>query len=143
MEARVSLLSNRLFASKGVCVCGGRGERGCWSLCGYEVERRLEQSNLFVSQVCLFQMVDWVISRRVNESRYTGSLTLKGNWPWWLCMGALLPHLPLEVSSCPCVMCLSNVEGWWIACRWSNLMQLNHSGIRRVCVGLLGITGRW
>jgi hypothetical protein len=51
-------------------------------------------------------------------------------------VGASLPHLPLEVSSHPYVTCLSNVEGWWIACRWSNLMQLNHSGIRHVCVGL-------
>ena len=46
--------------------------------CGYEVERRLEQSNLLVSQVGLFQMVDWVILHRVNESCYAGSLTQKG-----------------------------------------------------------------
>ena len=47
-----------------------------------------------------------------------------------------LPFFAFETSSCPCVTCLSDIEGWWVACRWSNLMQLNHSGIRLVCVGL-------
>jgi hypothetical protein len=46
---------------------------------------------------------DWVVSDRVEESRHVGSL-LEGDWP----EGS---SLPFEASSCPCVTCLSKVEG--------------------------------
>jgi len=46
-------------------------------------------------------MVDWVVSRRVNESRYAGSLTQKGTG-LLVVGGALLPCFYLsKSSSCP------------------------------------------
>ena len=47
-------------------------------------------------------MVDWVVSRRVNESRYAGSLTQKGTG-LLVVAGPCCLALPLEVfklSSC-------------------------------------------
>ena len=41
-------------------------------------------------------MVDWVISRRVNESCYAGRLTRKGTGLWWLWGLVALLILPLE-----------------------------------------------
>jgi hypothetical protein len=52
-----------------------------------------------------------------------GSLTQKGTgFGGW--EGPLLPRFAFEASSHPCVMGLSNVERRWIACRWSDLMQV-------------------
>lgn len=54
-------------------------------------------------------MVDWVVSRRVNESCYVGSLTRRG-----LALAVVGPSclaLPLKPQAISFVMCLSNVEG--------------------------------
>jgi hypothetical protein len=48
-------------------------------------------------------MDDWVISDRVEESCYAGSL-LEGDWP----EGS---SFAFEALSCPCGTSLSNVEG--------------------------------
>jgi len=48
-------------------------------------------------------MDDWVVSRRVDESCHVGSL-LEGDWP----EGSTFAF---EALSCPCVTCLSDVEG--------------------------------
>lgn len=52
----------------------------------------------------------------------SGKSNSKGDWLWWL--QALLPRFAFEASSYPCAIGLSNVERKWIACRWSDLMQL-------------------
>jgi len=51
-----------------------------------------------------------------------GSLTQKGTG--FGCWGPLLPWFAFEASSYPCVIGLSDVERRWIACRWSDLMQV-------------------
>jgi hypothetical protein len=53
--------------------------------------------------------VDWVVSRRVNESCYVGSLTRRG---LALVRGVVVPSVfAFEASSYPCVICLSDVVG--------------------------------
>jgi hypothetical protein len=52
-------------------------------------------------------MVDRVVSRRVNESCYVGSLTRRG----LALVRGIAALLAFEASSCPCVICLSNVGG--------------------------------
>jgi hypothetical protein len=65
-------------------------------------------------------MVDWVVSRRVNESCYVGSLTRRG----LALVRGLVASLTFEASSCPLCDMLEQRRRRWIACRWSNLMQL-------------------
>jgi hypothetical protein len=50
-------------------------------------------------------MDDWVVSDRVEESCYVGSL-LEGDWP-----EGFFFFSAFEALSCPCGTCLSNVEG--------------------------------
>ena len=71
-------------------------------------------------------MVDWVVSHRVDESCYVGSLIRKG-----ADLGGhevLLPHFAFKALCHPYVTCLRDVEGGWIACQWSDLMQLATRG---------------
>jgi hypothetical protein len=76
-------------------------------------------------------MVDWVVSRRVNESCYVGSLTRRGlTFDGW----ALLPCFAFdEASSCPCVDML---ERCWREVDCLPMVKpdaASHLGIRHVC----------
>jgi len=73
-------------------------------------------------------MVDWVVSRRVNESCCAGSLTQRG--PSWV---VLFNKKPFEASSCPCVTCLSDVGGEVDCLPMVKPDADSHLGIRHVC----------
>src|SRR6266481_3837091 len=56
------------------------------------------------------------------SSYHVGSPTQRGLALVW--EEALLPRIAFKALSCPCVTLLERCCRTWIACRWSNLMQL-------------------
>ena len=98
-------------------------QRGQVSYCKGEVERGLERCSLLASLVGLFNgwlgcltSSQWVLLCRKPDSI--------GDQPWFVGVGPLT----LKASSCPCGDMLERYWRRWIACRWSDLMQLTTRG---------------